>query len=94
MTRKTKATRAAASEGYPRSLLRPADVTPRLLRCTRLAELTNGTDPKLVSAAFGIHPQAATHYLADYTDDVRLPGPRAADDQAGSAYPEGPRGTA
>jgi hypothetical protein len=45
---------------------------PRLLRCIRLAELTISTDPKLVSAAFGIHPRAATHYLADYVDDGRL----------------------
>jgi len=73
VTRKTKATRVPASEDYPCSLLRPAGVTPRLLRCTRLAELTASTDPKLVSAAFGIHPQAATHYLADHTDEARLP---------------------
>lgn len=71
VTRKTKATRAAASEDYPRLVLRPAGVTPRLLRCTRLAELTTSTDPKLVSAAFGIHPQAATHYLADQIDPGR-----------------------
>jgi hypothetical protein len=73
VTRKTKATRAAASEDYPRLVLRPASVTPRLLRCTRLAGLTISTDPKLVSAAFGIHPQAATHYLADHVDSTRLP---------------------
>jgi hypothetical protein len=71
VTRKTKATRAAASEDYPRLVLRPARVTPRLLRCTRLAGLTISTDPKLVSAAFGIHLQAATHYLADHVDAGR-----------------------
>ncbi len=67
---------------YPRPLsVAPtitADTLPskasRLLRCTRLAELTLSTDPRLVSAAFGIHPQAATHYLADYVDDGRLHG--------------------
>jgi len=74
VTRKTKATRIPASEDYARNLLRPAGVTPRLLRCTRLAELTNGTDPKLVSAAFGIHSQAAIHYLADHVEDGRLHG--------------------
>jgi len=73
VTRKTKATRAAASQDYPSRVLRPAGVTPRLLRCTRLADLTITTDPKLVSAAFGIHPQAATHYLADHVDEGRLP---------------------
>lgn len=82
VTRKTKATRAPASEDYPRNLLRAAGVTPRLLRCTRLAELTTSTDPKLVSAAFGIHPQAATHYLADYADDSRLASQPAAEDRA------------
>jgi site-specific recombinase XerD len=75
VTRKTKATRIPASEDYARNLLRPAGVTPRLLRCTRLASLTVSTDPKLVSAAFGIHPQAAARYLADYVDAARMPGP-------------------
>jgi hypothetical protein len=73
VTQKTKATHLPASQDYPRNLLHPAGVTPRLLRCTRLAELTSNTDPKLVSAAFGIHPQAATHYLADHVDNGRLP---------------------
>jgi hypothetical protein len=63
-----------SSEDYDRNLLRPAGVTPRLLRCTRLASLTASTDPKLVSAAFGIHAQAATHYLASHIDDARLHG--------------------
>ena len=74
VTRKTKATRIPASEDYTRNVLRPAGVTPRLLRCTRLASLTVSTDPKLVSAAFGINPQAATHYLAGHVDDARLHG--------------------
>jgi len=74
VTRKTKATRLPASEDYARNLLRPVGVTPRLLRCTRLASLTISTDPKLVSAVFGIHPQAATHYLTDHVDDARLHG--------------------
>lgn len=71
VTWKTKATRAAASQDYIGDVLRPAGVQPRLLRCTRLAELTTSTDPKLVSAALGIHPQAATHYLADHVDAGR-----------------------
>jgi len=75
VTRKTKATRVPASEDCARNLLRPAGVTPRLLRCTRLASLTVSTDPKLVSAAFGIHPQAAAHYLADHVDAARMPEP-------------------
>ena len=42
-----------------------AAVTPRLLRCTRLASLTLSTDPKLVSAAFGIQPP--TTWLITWT---------------------------
>jgi hypothetical protein len=75
VTRKTKATRVAASEDYSRNLLRAAGVQPRMLRYTRLAELVTGTDPKLVSAAFGIHPLTATHYLAGHIDAVRMPEP-------------------
>jgi hypothetical protein len=82
-TRKTKATRDPASEDYARNVLRPAGVTPRLLRCTRLASLTVSTDPKLVSAAFGIHPQAATHYLADHVDAGRWPEATARDRPSG-----------
>jgi hypothetical protein len=74
ITRKTKATRIPASEDYPRNLLHAVGVQPRLLRCTRLASLVTSTDPKLVSAAFGVHPQAATHYLADHVEDGRLHG--------------------
>jgi hypothetical protein len=40
-----------------------------------LAELVTGTDPQLGSAAFGIHPLTATHYLADHIDAVRMPEP-------------------
>lgn len=29
--------------------------------------------PKLVSAAFGIRPEGATHYLADHVDEGSLP---------------------
>jgi hypothetical protein len=63
-----------AGSRYQRTLLRPAGVTPGPLRCTRLAGLTASTDPKLVSAAFGIHLQAATGYLAGHVDDARLHG--------------------
>jgi hypothetical protein len=34
-----------------------AEKTPRMLRCTRLADLVNTMDPKLVAAAFGMSPK-------------------------------------
>jgi len=68
VTRQTKASQAAASAYYLSHILGPAGVRPRLLRSTRLAELVTSMDPKLVSAAFGMHPEGATHYLADHVD--------------------------
>jgi hypothetical protein len=44
-----------------------------MVRCTRLAELVNTMDPKLVAAAFGMDPGGVTFYLTDHVDDVRLP---------------------
>ncbi len=72
VTRTTRATRAPAPEGYPRYVLRSAGVTPRLLRCTRLAQLTTSTDPRLISAAVGIQASTAIRYLAGHVDDIRL----------------------
>ena len=43
------------------------------MRCTRLAELVNTMDPKMVAAAFGMNPEGVTFYLTDHVDDARLP---------------------
>ena len=51
----------------------PCAVPPRMLRCTRLADLVNTMDLKLV-AAFGMNPEGVMIYLADHVDDGRLPG--------------------
>ena len=40
---------------------------------TRLADLVNTMDPKLVAAAFGINPEGVLIYLADHVDAGRLP---------------------
>jgi hypothetical protein len=72
VTRGTKATQAAASTAYFSHLLDPAEVTPRMLRGTRLVDLVNTMDAKLVAAAFGMHPQGVIAYLADHVDDARL----------------------
>jgi site-specific recombinase XerD len=75
VTRQTKSTREPASAYYLTHILDPAGVRPRLLRGTRLAELVNTLDPKLVSAAFGLRPEGATIYLADHVDETRLEQP-------------------
>jgi hypothetical protein len=48
-----------------------------MVRCTRLAELVNTMDPKLVAAAFGMNPEGVMFYLTDHVDDVRIPAARA-----------------
>ncbi|MFF6779736.1 hypothetical protein [Streptomyces sp. NPDC012510] len=44
-----------------------------MIRSTRLVDLVNSMDPKLVAAAFGMDPQATLSYLADHVDPGRLP---------------------
>ncbi|WP_328759238.1 integrase [Streptomyces sp. NBC_00271] len=73
VTKITKSGRAAASTGYISHILDPYGVPPRTLRCTRLADLVNTLDPKLVAAAFGMDPEATMIYLADRIDPGRLP---------------------
>jgi site-specific recombinase XerD len=63
VTRGTRAHRTPASPPYLSHLLDAAGVSPRLLRQTRLAELTHRFDPRLVAAAFGMTPEGALHYL-------------------------------
>lgn len=73
VTKGTKAGRAPASTAYMSHILDPSGVPPRMLRCTRLADLVNTMDPKLVAVAFGMDPEAAMIYLADHVDPTRLP---------------------
>jgi site-specific recombinase XerD len=75
VTRQTKSTLEPPSAYYLSHILDPAGVRPRLLRSTRLAELVNTLDPKLVSAAFGMRPEGVTIYLADHVDEGRLDQP-------------------
>lgn len=72
VTRQTKSTQDPASAYYLSHILDPAGVRPKLLRGTRLAELVNTLDPKLVSAAFGMRPEGVTIYLADHVNEGRL----------------------
>ncbi len=80
VTKGTKAGRAPASTAYMSHLLDPCGVPPRMLRCTRLANLVNAMDPKLAAAAFGMNPEGVMIYLADHVDrpwlaDVAGPPP-------------------
>jgi integrase len=74
VTKGTKAGRAPASAAYMSHLLDPCGTPPRMLRCTRLADLVSTMDPKLVAAAFGMNPEGFLIYFADHVDPVRLPG--------------------
>jgi hypothetical protein len=47
-------------------------VRGRSLRSTRLANLVNTLDPKLVAAALGIDPEGVMIYLADHVDTALL----------------------
>jgi site-specific recombinase XerD len=73
VTRGTKADQRPASEAYLTHLLDPCGLPPKMLRTTRLADLVNTMDPKLVAEAFGMRPEGAMIYLADHVDQERLP---------------------
>ncbi|MFG2951912.1 hypothetical protein [Streptomyces adustus] len=75
VTKITKSGRSAASTAYVSHILDPCGVPPRTLRCTRLADLVNTLDPKLVAATFGMDPEGVMIYLADHVDEGRLPRP-------------------
>ena len=75
VTRGTKAGRSPASTAYLSHLLDAAGVSARVLRGTRLINLVNTIDAKLVAAAFGMNPEGVLPYLADHIDEQRLPNP-------------------
>lgn len=73
VTRGTKADSRPASSAYLSHILDPVGLSPHRLRVTRLAELVNTTDPKLVASAYGMRPVGVIDYLADHVDQPRLP---------------------
>jgi site-specific recombinase XerD len=73
VTKGTKAGRSPASVAYVSHVLDPAGVSPQVLRSTRLIDLVNAMDAKLVAAAFGMHPEGVMIYLADHVDATRMP---------------------
>jgi site-specific recombinase XerD len=72
VNQRTKVTRQPISPSHANDILRPAQVTPQRLRCTRLAQLVTTTDPVLVTELFGICHAAALYYLADSIDHTQL----------------------
>jgi hypothetical protein len=46
------------------------------VHCTRLADLANTIDPKLVADASGMNPEGVILYLADHVARARLPALR------------------
>ncbi|MYZ34160.1 site-specific integrase, partial [Streptomyces sp. SID4917] len=72
VTRQTKSGRGPASTTYVSHVLDACGHPPRVIRCTRLLDLVNSMDPKLVAAAFGMDPEATMIYLADHVDPGRL----------------------
>ncbi|MFF3883516.1 hypothetical protein [Streptomyces sp. NPDC001914] len=75
VTKGRKAGRSPASTAYLSHVLDDCGFPPRMIRSTRLVDMVNTMDPKLVAAAFGTDPQATLIYLADQVDEGRLPAP-------------------
>lgn len=72
ITKGTKAGRSPASTAYLSHVLDGCGYSPRMIRSTRLVDLVNNLDPKLVAAALGLDAQAPLIYLADRIDPDRL----------------------
>jgi integrase len=68
VTKGTKAGRNPASAACPSHVLDDCGYPPRMIRSTRLVDLVNTMDPKLVAAAFGMDTQATLIYLADHVE--------------------------
>ncbi|MEV8515864.1 hypothetical protein [Dactylosporangium sp. NPDC051484] len=73
VTKVTKTDASPASPAYLSHVLDPAGVAPKHLRNTRLVDLVNDLDPKLVAAVFGMDAESVLPYLADRVDPTRLP---------------------
>ncbi|MFB4280746.1 hypothetical protein ACBJ59_36035 [Nonomuraea sp. MTCD27] len=85
VTKGTEAGRNPASVAYVSHVLDPAGISPRMLRSTRLIDLVNTMDPKLVAAAFGMNPEGVMTGLTHVGGPSRAqPGALAA---AGAARP-------
>lgn len=68
VTKVTRTGERAASAYFFSHVLDPASVRPKQLRATRLVDLINTLDPKLVAAAFGMTSEGVLFYFADRVD--------------------------
>ncbi|MGW1171702.1 hypothetical protein [Streptomyces sp. NPDC002550] len=73
VTKGTKAGRSPASAAYLSHVLDDCGFPPRMIRGTRMVDLVNTMDPKLVAAASGMNPEATLIYLADRVDPGCMP---------------------
>ncbi|WP_245205798.1 hypothetical protein [Kitasatospora sp. RG8] len=80
VTKGTKGGRRPASTAHLSHVLDDCGYPPRMVRGTRLVDLVNTMDPKLVAAAFGMDPQATLIYLADHIDPTRFARPAPAEE--------------
>ncbi|MFF7139453.1 tyrosine-type recombinase/integrase [Streptomyces sp. NPDC008196] len=71
VTKGTKTGRSPASTAYLSHVLDDCGYPPRMIRSTRLVDLVNTMDPKLVAAAFGMTAESTLIYLADHVDPGR-----------------------
>ena len=73
VTKLTKTTMSSASPAYLTHVLDPAATTTKKLRSTRLVDLINRLDPKVVAVALGMSAEGLLDYLGDHVDAGRLP---------------------
>ncbi|MGW5431240.1 tyrosine-type recombinase/integrase [Streptomyces sp. NPDC004059] len=73
VTKGTKAGRSPASTAYLSHVLDGCGCPPRMIRSTRLVDLVNTMDPKLVAAAFGMTAESTLIYLADHVNEGLMP---------------------
>jgi len=68
ITRITRLHEGPCSEYFLARTLQATGLTPRVVRQTRLADLAQRTDPRLLAAAFGLTEEGALHYVRDSVD--------------------------
>ncbi|MBQ1022815.1 hypothetical protein [Micromonospora sp. C95] len=67
------------SIGFPVRILTTVSLTPQVLRQTRLSDLAQRADPRMLAAAIGITRKAALHYTIGNVHRAELAFPEAGD---------------
>jgi site-specific recombinase XerD len=73
VTTQTKTRSTPASPAYVTHLLDAVGVSPKTLRSTRILDLINVLDLKVVSESLGLRPEGLIDYMADHIDPGREP---------------------